>query len=62
MENIHRCPLCGSKNVSLITHNDKTVKTELKLLRTVKCNSCGLALTRDTIDEAIDTWNERSEL
>lgn len=61
MENIAACPLCGSRNVSIITHNDKTVTDKLKLLRTVKCNSCGLSLTRNELNEAIDAWNERSE-
>lgn len=61
MKPISPCPLCDSRNVSIVTRNDKNVTDRLKLLRTVKCNSCGLSLTRDELDEAINAWNERSE-
>ena len=55
MESLHRCQLCGSKNIALDVYHYTTVK----VLYMVHCKSCGTALTRETSEQAIKDWNKK---
>lgn len=57
MENIHRCPLCGSNNIVIDAHNYTTDK----VLYTIHCKGCGLAITRTSTEQAIRDWNQKCE-
>lgn len=58
MKQILPCPRCKGDDWSLITRKDNSITTELKLLKTIKCNSCGFELTRNKTDDVITAWNE----
>ena len=55
MESLHRCPLCGSNNIALDVHNYRTDK----VLYMIHCKGCGLAITRETSEQAIKDWNRK---
>lgn len=55
MESLHRCPLCGSNNIVLDVHNYRTDK----VLYMIHCKGCGLAITRETSEQAIKDWNRK---
>lgn len=54
MESLHRCPLCGSKNVvvetNYITHAQYYV---------IRCKDCKTKLARKTREQAIKDWNQK---
>lgn len=52
MNNIHKCPICESYDVVIKEHN-----YEYKKVYMIWCRGCGAALTRDTIEQAINAWN-----
>lgn len=57
MKNIAPCPLCGSNNIVIDTHNYTTEK----VLYTIHCKGCGLAITRESSEQAIKDWNKKCE-
>lgn len=57
MEQICRCPLCGSNNVVIDEHK---LKRSDNLVYLIHCKGCGAALTRDTKEQAVNDWNDRA--
>ena len=53
MEELRRCPLCGSNRVVIKEENYKGTT-----LYMIHCKSCGCALTRDDKRQAITEWNQ----
>lgn len=52
MNNVYKCPICESYDVVIKEHN-----YEYKKVYMIWCRGCGAALTRDTIEQAINAWN-----
>lgn len=57
MKSIHKCPFCESDDIVVEAYN-YTTET---VLYTIHCLGCGVALTRNTAEQAINAWNDKCE-
>lgn len=55
MKSIHKCPLCESDDIVVEAYNYTTES----VLYMIHCKNCGIALTRNTAQQAIDAWNDK---
>lgn len=62
MESLHRCPLCGSSNIAISDHFYEVICMNYKKkLYMVHCKDCGVAITRDSREQAVSDWNKKCE-
>lgn len=53
---VKTCPLCGSKNLSMITREKRG-----NVYHILQCKQCGCSVTASDEIAAIDKWNSRKK-
>lgn len=57
MDNLKPCPLCGSKAVKCVEYSPTDGYIANTWYYKVKCDSCGLTLSRPIKEQVINAWN-----